>query len=90
MSRRTLAEKFAATALARGHTGGAVCRTCSFRDRAALEAECKSWNKLRQDKVTSAPWSAFHRVLQRELKYPVRSYKTLLRHLKECLGWTIH
>lgn len=87
--KKSIAASFAATEEAKRYTGGSVCRTCSFARRKEVEAECQVWNELRREGKTSAPWCVFQRVLESELGYSIKS-RSLLAHLKNCLGWTIH
>jgi len=68
---------------------GRPCSTCRSQHRAAVEAECAAYNRARRAGKALASWEAFHRILRKGLGYEVRDYKSLVRHMKECLGWEV-
>lgn len=69
--------------------GGSKCVTCQHPKRRRLESEALEFNEARRAGRTSAPWSVYvNRVLRPRLG--CTTHAPLLRHLKVCLGWTIH
>lgn len=87
--RESLAEELAASPAAKACTGGSKCKTCTFEKREEVEWECQRWNEMRRDRVTHAPWKMLHAELRKRLDYPARSWKSLVAHLEDCLGWQV-
>lgn len=84
-----LAASFVGSRAAR-HVGGRPCLTCRDPQRAEVEAECRAYNRARKSGRTSASWARFHVILVANLGLRTRDWKSMIRHLENCLGWTIH
>lgn len=83
-----LLRKFLASPAAR-RTASRKCLTCQAKNRAVIEREAKAFNAARESGETTAPWSTYVTHVMPALGYG-HDFRSLLRHLRTCLGWTIH
>jgi hypothetical protein len=87
VNKKSLADAY----LERARRPGAPCKCCRLPARADLERELEVFNAARK-RGASAGWAGFHAVLQEKLPgyISVLDYRSLLRHMRKCLGWEIY
>lgn len=77
---------FVAKAEEKQWLGGQRCRTCTLKNRAAIEKACAEFSKLRRERATQMPWSTFVREFLKTNHGYNLNHRSLLKHLETCLG----
>lgn len=86
----SVTEEFLKSPAAARATGGRICSTCQSPMLERVERECAIFNAARRTRRTRVSWAQYHRLVLRKLGYDVREHRSLLKHLRECRGLTIH